>query len=84
MANTEPGSGQLPRSSKRRGPLRSGPGGARTHDSRIKSPLLCQLSYRPPRVNGSAATRQHRRLEIYFPAKQALISATAAVVKRAG
>ena len=24
-----------------------GPGGARTHDQRIKSPTLCQLSYRP-------------------------------------
>ena len=24
-----------------------GPGGARTHDPRIKSPMLCQLSYRP-------------------------------------
>ena len=23
------------------------PGGIRTHDTRIKSPMLCQLSYRP-------------------------------------
>jgi hypothetical protein len=25
----------------------SGPGGGRTHNLRVKSPLLCQLSYRP-------------------------------------
>ncbi len=25
----------------------SGPGGTRTHNLRIKSPQLCQLSYRP-------------------------------------
>ena len=29
--------------------LLGGPGGARTHDPRIKSPMLCQLSYRPIR-----------------------------------
>ncbi len=34
--------------------LAGGPGGDRTHDLRIKSPLLCQLSYRPT-GNGSGA-----------------------------
>jgi hypothetical protein len=29
-----------------------GPGGSRTHDLRVKSPLLCQLSYQP---NGKVA-----------------------------
>ncbi len=38
----------------------SGPGGARTHDQRIKSPMLFQLSYRPhgePRFSKKACTR---------------------------
>ncbi len=42
--------------------LHGGAGGNRTHDLRVKSPLLCQLSYSPtPQDRGNEATRHFNK-----------------------
>ena len=44
-----------PTAAGRAGCRQGGPGGGRTHNLRVKSPLLCRLSYRP-RQEGSRAS----------------------------
>ena len=43
-------------------PFECEPGGDRTHDRRIKSPLLYQLSYRPPELSSCCGSGESRFL----------------------
>ena len=51
MTTVQGGCDKSPGTGRRRG----GPGGNRTRDLRIKSPLLCRLSYRPKGKNSRCA-----------------------------
>ena len=51
----------------------SDPGGARTHDLRIKSPLLYQLSYRVGSVLQELSIRETARQQACLPKLAALL-----------